>query len=80
MASVASIDRSKIAGQLRSFEAQEQQLVQQLAEVHGAQRLCRHWLGQLDREEDAARAEAEAGAELAAGELAGTGDAPTDSF
>jgi hypothetical protein len=46
------IDQTRISAELSSLEAQEQHLLSQLHELHGAQRLARHFLGLLERERD----------------------------
>lgn len=62
-----TIDRKKIEEQLANLDIQELGFQRQLLEVQGAKRLCRHWLGMIDRAEDEAKAKSEAEAANGAG-------------
>lgn len=48
------LSKTELVKQLESLDAQEQALQKTLAEVSGAQRLCRHLLGKVERAEDTA--------------------------
>lgn len=51
------ISRVQIEEQLTGLQKQEEYLVRQMQEIQGAQRMCRHLLGLLDRQQDKARCE-----------------------
>lgn len=52
------LDRKQLEGQLESLDAQRRHAERTLAEIAGAERMCRHLLGLMDREEDARKASA----------------------
>ena len=49
------MNREQLQNQLAQFEREEQELIVRIHELHGARKMCQHWLAQLDQEESPER-------------------------
>lgn len=65
------IDRQMILQQMEGLAAQRRQHEDNIKAVDGAMQMCRHWLAECDRQDEAAAAKARAEAEALAVERNG---------